>query len=410
QTFADVLPGLYRVIELQDAGQWELTDISCIESGVQNSAVSVPFRAAEIQVDPGETITCTFSNQEQLGRVVIQKTSVPAGGQGFSFSGDLGAFNLNDAGSKTVIDLAPGTYTVTEDDPTGLGFGLSGITCVDDDPGGRVSTGDVGTRKATIELDPAETVTCTFINTENDTITVEKVTIPPSSDSFGFDAGTLGTFTLLHGDIQDFTNVTPGQYTITEDDPAPAGYQLVDIRCEDSATGQTILGDLGTGSVDLTLTAGERVHCTFTNMKLGTVIIKKATSPAGGAGFSFSGDLGSFVLKDGSKQIVRNVTPGSFKVTEDDPTATGFKLSGISCVDTVKKGGKSSGDVATATANIILDPGETVTCTFTIAPGTTFITVEKVTSLDSTASFGFDGGTPAHSAWQAAASQGLPPG
>ncbi len=44
----------------------------------------------------------------------------------------------------------------------------------------------------------------------------------------------------------------------------------------DSVTGQTFAGDLTTRSVDLNLTAGERVHCTFTNSKLGTVIIKKA--------------------------------------------------------------------------------------------------------------------------------------
>ncbi len=62
----------------------------------------------------------------------------------------------------------------------------------------------------------------------------------------------------------------------------------------DSATGQTFLGDLNSRSVDLNLTAGERVHCIFTNTKLGTVIIKKATAPDGGSGFSFGGDLGDF--------------------------------------------------------------------------------------------------------------------
>ena len=134
---------------------------------------------------------------------------------------------------------SPGTYAVSENDPSGLGYELSGLTCVDGDPNGVGSTGDVASRTATINLDPGETVTCSFTNTEDDTITVEKVTIPASSDSFGF-GGTLGAFNVAAGTVKDFTNQSPGSYTISEDDPAGAGYALTDISCVDSATGQTL--------------------------------------------------------------------------------------------------------------------------------------------------------------------------
>jgi len=45
----------------------------------------------------------------------------------------------------------------------------------------------------------------------------------------------------------------------------PAGFDLTAIECHDTATGQTFPGDLVNHLVDLTMTAGESVHCAFTN-------------------------------------------------------------------------------------------------------------------------------------------------
>ena len=213
-----------------------------------------------------------------MGTIIIQKNHRAHRRHGFTFGGDLGASPSRTTASKTITSLAPGTYVVSENDPSGLNYELSGLTCVDGDPNGVGSTGDVASRTATINLDPDETVTCTFTNTEDDTITVEKVTVPPTSDSFGF-GGTLGAFDVAAGTSRALPTWR-GAYTISEDDPTPAGYTLTDITCVDSASGQTIEGDLESRSVDFSLTQGERVHCTFTNEKLGTVIIKKATAPA----------------------------------------------------------------------------------------------------------------------------------
>ncbi|NEZ02525.1 hypothetical protein G4Y73_00005, partial [Wenzhouxiangella sp. XN201] len=63
--------------------------------------------------------------------------------------------------------------------------------------------------------------------------------------------------------------------------------------------------------------------------------------------------------------------PGNYSSTETVPA--NWKLTGISCND-----GNSSGDVGTATANFVLDPGETVACVFTNTQGGS-ITVEKQT-------------------------------
>ena len=392
QDFTGLSAGQYTLSEDDPApAGYALTGISCVDSASgQTFPGDLTSRSVDLNLTPGERVHCTFTNTK-LGTVIIKKATAPGGGSGFSFGGDLGDFSLDDGGSKVVANLMPGSYAVSENDPSGSGYELSGLSCTDSDQGGRPSTGDVGSRTASINLDPGETVTCTFTNSEDDTITVEKVTVPASSDSFGF-GGTLGAFNVGGGSVKDFTGLSAGQYTLSEDDPAPAGYALTGISCVDSASGQVFPGDLNSRSVDLNLTLGERVHCTFTNTQLGTVIIKKATAPGGGSGFSFGGDLGDFSLDDGGSKVVANLMPGSYAVSENDPSGSSYELSGLSCADSVKGGKRSSGDVGSRTASINLDPGETVTCTFTNSEDDT-ITVEKVTVPASSDSFGFDGGS-----------------
>ena len=83
---------------------------------------------------------------------------------------------------------------------------------------------------ATIDLDPGETVTCTYTNTKRGTINIVKNTvggddtfaftddIADDTPSSGFDVTTdAGTIT------ETFNNVVPGTYTITETPRPPAG-------------------------------------------------------------------------------------------------------------------------------------------------------------------------------------------
>ena len=389
QRFDNVLPGQYTVQETALPDGSGLAQITCVDSDANGTPSGSDPNAATavIHLDPGETVECTFINEDRRGQVIIRKGTAPAGGAGFGFTGDLGNFTLDDGGSETIIDLLPGAYTVTENDPSGLGYELSGLSCVDSDPTARQSAGDVATRTATIQMDRGETVTCTFTNTEDDTMTVEKVTIPASDDHFGF--GGTWVPSPGGGNVKDFTNLAPGSYTLSEDDPAAAGYALTDITCVDSATGQVFPGDLTSRSVDLNLTAGERVHCTFTNTKLGTVVIRKTTAPGGGSGFGFTGNLGDFSLDDGGGETVANLMPGGYTVTENDPPGSGYELSGLSCASD-SSGQVSIGRCGPRTATINLDPGETVTCTFTNTEDDT-ITVEKVTIPPGSESFDFSG-------------------
>ncbi|MGD2049641.1 MAG: GDSL-type esterase/lipase family protein, partial [Chloroflexota bacterium] len=87
----------------------------------------------------------------------------------------------------------------------------------------------------------------------------------------------------------------------------------------------------------------------------GSITIVKDTNPAGGTGFNFSGDLGSFALDDGQNQVFSDQPAGNYDVTESLPT--GWYLSSVDCT------GGGSTPIANG-VTIHLDPGEDITCTF----------------------------------------------
>ncbi|MFC2038100.1 hypothetical protein ACFLYD_09140 [Chloroflexota bacterium] len=97
----------------------------------------------------------------------------------------------------------------------------------------------------------------------------------------------------------------------------------------------------------------------------GTIIIKKVSHPAGGAGFRFDGDLGRFGLDDGQIQDFLDVAPGAYTVIEADP-GPAYALADVACSD---PDGQSSVDLDARSVTIDLDPGEMITCSFTnVAP------------------------------------------
>ena len=345
-------PGTYAVTEALPAG-WDLAGITCDDPD-GGTVIDVAAGTAQIDLDGGEQITCTFLNTSR-GSVTIIKDTVPAdaGGQQFDFTGDLGAFALTGGQSNLADDLEPGAYAVTEVLPQG--WSLTGITC-DDPDGGTTVDLDAGT--VSIDLDAGEQVVCTFLNTAQGSVTIVKETAPPGSDQqFGF-TGDLGAFSLAGGESSTIADLDPGAYTVAE--VVPDGWELTDITCTD-ADGGTVV-DLGAGSVAIDLDAGEQVACTFLNTAtVASVTIVKQTLPQGsGELFDFGGDFGPFSLAGSGSTTFTNVDPGAYTVYEDSPPA-GWELIQISCDD---PDGGSTFNFGTATAAIDVDPGEQITCTF----------------------------------------------
>ncbi|HYK02112.1 MAG TPA: CHRD domain-containing protein [Thermoanaerobaculia bacterium] len=96
------------------------------------------------------------------------------------------------------------------------------------------------------------------------TIIIRKETFPAGGSGFTFDETiTSGNFALNDGGSRTFSNVTPGTYTVVENDPAAGGYTLADLRCDDADSG----ADTFTRSAAIRVGAGETVTCTFRNFE-----------------------------------------------------------------------------------------------------------------------------------------------
>ena len=206
-TLTDLPAGFLQIEEIVPPG-WKLTDIDCV--GVTDDDWASNFPRASLTASPGDDITCTFTN-EKLGTINIVKQTAPANGVDFGFTDDIESpnnFSLDDGQTKTFLDVVPGQYTVTEDDP-GVGTFLSGLVC-DDANSATPSTVDLGAREATINLDPGETVTCTYTNTAEDFIVIAKLTEPAGGVGFDF-TSPLGNFTLDDGEIEIFEIQQPAR-------------------------------------------------------------------------------------------------------------------------------------------------------------------------------------------------------
>jgi hypothetical protein len=246
----NLLPGTYTARETASR-VWSLTSIVCDDG---NSSGDVNTRTATFQLEAGETVKCTFTNTLRRSTIIVEKQTDPDGApDDFSFSGDA-VGSIKDGEQIVVGSLLPGTYTSQEIVPAG--WDLSDITCDDGD-----SSGDVNTASATFQLDPGETVKCTFTNTlRRGTIIVEKQTTPDGApDSFSFSGDAAGS--IGDGGQIVVGNLLPGTYTSQE--AVPAGWDLISITCDDDNSS----GDVNTATATFQLEPGEVVKCTFSNTK-----------------------------------------------------------------------------------------------------------------------------------------------
>jgi hypothetical protein len=252
----------------------------------------------------------------------------------------------------SALDTDGGTYTITE--TSQAGFDLTNVSGDVDGNAGRVTTSSSSlTCSFTLDLvtDSGKTFECAFVNTQRGRIVVKKVTHPSgSSQSFGFTPSYGTGFALQDGQSNDSGLLQPGSYSVSE--AATAGWDLSSATC-----------DNGNSPSSITLSAGATVTCTFVNTQRGAIVVKKVTDPAGAAGtFTFTGTA-SGSIGDGGTIVVGNLQPGTYTSTEANPTPA-FDLTGLAC-DDGSSATVSSVSLTTRTATFKLDPGETVTCTFT---------------------------------------------
>lgn len=370
------------------AGTYTLSE-SGGPSGYAASAWScdgVTLSGNQITLGPGESKTCTITNDDQAATlIVIKHVENPFGGtakaSGFTLSVSGNSPNpASFPGAEspgTPVLLKPGSYSVTETGPRGYRASLSA------DCSGSIGLG--------------QTKTCTVTNTQQPGTIVIKKTAVGGSASFAFTAtgdGLPGSFSVSGGSSQLYTNLKPGDAggsRTVEEGTLPSHWDFTSLSCD-----VTVLGDgttsyytNGKTATITNLGAGDTLTCTFTNTKRGEIrIIKGAVGGDGTETFYFgsTGGLpspavdGNFSLippKGGTASVTfSDLLPGNYTVTETGPFGTGqtdWKLASVVCSAT---GSGSSGtqDGTNPAANINVGPGGSVTCTFTNVRGSNPVT------------------------------------
>ena len=251
-----VTPGVYAVTEGAPPAGWDFVGVACVDP---DGGTTTSGATANVDVDAGETVTCTYTNRKR-GRVVVQKSAV-GGDETFSYTGGLGSFTITTSGgtgSQVFDNVVPGVYAVTEGTlPAGWDF--VGVVCVDPD-GGTTTSGAT----ANIDVDAGETVTCTYTNRKRGRIAVRKITDPnpdPTDTRFAFTGAATGS--IRNGEALSVDNLVPGTYRVTE--VVPDQFELISISCDDGASPQPSFGDVSAATATFRLDPGEVVTCTFVN-------------------------------------------------------------------------------------------------------------------------------------------------
>jgi uncharacterized repeat protein (TIGR01451 family) len=276
---ASLIPGeLVEISEVDPGSSWTKGTLTCtIDPLVGPNVVKNEANGIVSHIPaPGDAISCAITNTKKGTIVVVKNVAGANGTFDFTLTGqqDFSITTSAGSGSKQFDDqAAPGTYTLTE---VLAGSRYDGaLICSDSIQGGTTST--VSGLVGTIELDPGETVTCTYTNTERGVIIVDKVTVP-SGDPTVFD------FTLT-GDADGFTLtdaanphnsglLVPGVYTLAE--LAESGFSNTDLRCTEGVVSTST--SVAKPTATLTLDPGETITCEYTNARLGDVTVDKKVS------------------------------------------------------------------------------------------------------------------------------------
>ncbi len=176
----------------------ETIEVELIASGPDGNGLvtfSLQENGQTFEIGKGDIVRCEVQNLEPA-TITIAKAVDNDGTDNdtFGFTGDLGAFDLDDTGTDTeTFTVAPGTYTVTESDPTSLSYELTGIACgnVTGTAGG---TADLANRSVEIDVEAGAAITCTFTNTEVPAADLQ-ITKNPSPDTFPEQDGSV-TYTV----------------------------------------------------------------------------------------------------------------------------------------------------------------------------------------------------------------------
>ena len=266
ETFPDLLEDVHTVAEL-DKADWSFGSVVCTNADVEgwDAYIVEEDTSVWVTIADGDNITCVFTNtmdEVDDTTITINKVTGVESEQTFDFY-------LDDAVTPTAVlaggetsgalDVSAGPHTVTE---VGLpDWSLVDITCLDESQVEVVADFE-GEGAIGITLAEGDDITCTFTNRlvedpGDASITIIKQIASANGNLFDFN-GSLGLFTLGDDGEKVFSDLEAGSYTINE--VLPEGWEAPTIECNDEFS-----HDAGETDIDISLSEGEDVVCTYTN-------------------------------------------------------------------------------------------------------------------------------------------------
>jgi hypothetical protein len=203
-----------------------LTGANIIPAGTCESFGSAFLKSRSSSSFPAELkdfIAPVSVHISNCGSITIRKVTVPAGDTTTLFgytrtgTGYTSGFNLTGGSANTVASLQAGSYSVTETDPSGVGYTFTSIDCSATTGAGTSATPSGST--VNITLTAGGNVDCTYTNTKNlanpDATTAPTLVPQDSATVNNFDASGDGTGHLTFNLWDD--NTCAGTLLYTED-------------------------------------------------------------------------------------------------------------------------------------------------------------------------------------------------
>ena len=359
--YNDLSSGAYTITELTPTS-WVPGTIECTDdnNAAAGNIATVNNATVSFNLGVGQDVTCTYNNTAK-GTLIIKKTTVGGTGTftfnvpGVSPSPSITTTSPNVAVSSSPITVTEGTYDITENLPDNT-WKQTDASC------------DNGDNPSSVTVGLDQTVTCSFTNTKLATVKIVKNALGGNgtfnfNSTGGLNPSTFSIDTSVNS-TQEFDNVTPGQsYTVSEP-TQPNGWSLSNISCSSDNRNSTTSTNLSNQTATISdLGAGDTVTCTFTDTLLPTLtVIKDVNNNYGGT--AVASDFEIHVLDSTSTDVTNSPQPGSktgttytldpgtYTVSEDDPTPLGYSQTSISCDNQ-------------NTSSVTLVAGQNSTCTIT---------------------------------------------
>lgn len=278
------------------------------------------------------------------GAIVVEKQTIPDGSAtAFTFSGDA-AGTISDGEQIVVNDLPSGTYSATEAVPAG--WELTSIVCDDAN-----SSGSLVTNTATFHLEAGETITCTFTNWQNHTLTV-------NTNGSGSVTAVPNQTTFRHGETVELTATANPGWTFSDwsGDASSSNNPISLTMDSDKTVNANFTQDEYTLTVNVVGSGSVTVDPDLATYHYGDAVTLTAVTIPGWAFSDWSGDVTSAInplvlTMTGSKTITATFMAGEFTL-------------GLDVV--------GNGAITAVPDKVIYNGGEVVDLTAVADPGWTF--------------------------------------